>query len=44
VIQETDAEGNVVYKKITPTKTGNFIFHFNKWIKLPEAPVFSAEG
>jgi ABC-type transport system substrate-binding protein len=44
VIQEIDAEGNVVYKKITPTKTGNYTFHFNKWIKLPEAPVFSAEG
>jgi ABC-type transport system substrate-binding protein len=44
VIQETDAEGNIVYKKITPTKTGNYTFYFNKWIKLPEAPVFSAEG
>jgi len=43
VIKETDAEGNVVYKKITPTKTGNYTFHFNKWIKLPEAPAFSAE-
>jgi ABC-type transport system substrate-binding protein len=44
VIQETDAEGDVFYKKITPTKTGNYTFHFNKWIKLPEAPVFSVEG
>ena len=44
VIQKTDAEGNVVYTKITPTKTGNYRFHFNRWIKLPEAPVFSAEG
>ena len=44
VIKEIDAEGNVVYKKITPTKTGTYTFHFNKWIKLPVAPVFSAEG
>ena len=44
VIKENDAEGNVVYKKITPTKTGNYTFYFNKWIKLPEAPVFRAEG
>jgi ABC-type transport system substrate-binding protein len=43
VIQETNAEGKVVYKKITPTKTGNYMFYFNKWIKLPEAPVFRAE-
>ncbi|MGQ9645974.1 MAG: peptide-binding protein [Thermodesulfobacteriota bacterium] len=44
VIKEMDSEGKVVYRKITPTKTGNFMFHFNRWIKLPEAPVFSAEG
>ncbi len=43
VIQEKDASGKVTYKKITPTKTGNYVFYFNKWIKLPEAPVFSAE-
>jgi ABC-type transport system substrate-binding protein len=43
VIKETNAEGKVVYKKITPTKTGNYMFYFNKWIKLPEVPVFSAE-
>ncbi|NVM20359.1 MAG: peptide ABC transporter substrate-binding protein [Desulfobacterales bacterium] len=44
VIQETDSLGNVVYKKITPTKTGNFTFYFNKWRKLPELPSFAAEG
>lgn len=44
VIKETDNQGNVIYKKITPTKTGNYTFHFNKWIKLPEVPAFSAEG
>jgi ABC-type transport system substrate-binding protein len=44
VLQETDAEGKVIYKKITPTKTGNYMFYFNRWIKLPEVPVFSPEG
>jgi ABC-type transport system substrate-binding protein len=43
VIQEVDAKGNVSYKRITPTKTGDYTFYFNKWIKLPEAPVFSAK-
>ncbi|UCH00344.1 MAG: peptide ABC transporter substrate-binding protein [Deltaproteobacteria bacterium] len=44
VIKETDSQGRVIYRKIKPTKTGNFTFYFNKWIKLPEAPDFSAEG
>jgi ABC-type transport system substrate-binding protein len=44
VIKETNPEGKVVYKKITPTKTGNYMFYFNKWIKLPQVPMFAAEG
>jgi ABC-type transport system substrate-binding protein len=40
VIKETNVEGKVVYKKITATKTGNYMYDFNKWIKLPEVPVF----
>jgi len=44
VIKERDAEGKVLYKKIKPTKTGNYMFYFNKWIKLPEVPQISAEG
>ncbi|MBW1702211.1 MAG: peptide ABC transporter substrate-binding protein [Deltaproteobacteria bacterium] len=44
VIRKTDDKGNVVYKKITPTNTGNYSFHFNKWIKLPEAPSFALDG
>jgi len=44
VIKEVNAEGKVTYKKITPTQTGSFRFYFNRWIKLPEAPVFRAEG
>ncbi len=43
VIQETNAEGKVVYKKITPTKTGNYMFYFNKWVKLPGTPGFRPE-
>jgi ABC-type transport system substrate-binding protein len=44
VIETVDAGGQTVFEKITPTKTGNFMFYFNKWIKLPDAPVFNAEG
>jgi hypothetical protein len=33
-----------VYKKIQPTKTGNYSFYFNKWIKLPEVPSFALDG
>jgi len=38
VIRESDDTAGAVYKKITPTKTGSFTFHFNKWIKLSEMP------
>jgi ABC-type transport system substrate-binding protein len=38
VIREVDESGNVVYKKITPTKTGSYTFYFNKWIKLAHVP------
>jgi ABC-type transport system substrate-binding protein len=44
VILERDASGVGQYEKIRPTKTGNYTFFFNKWIKLPEVPVFAAEG
>ncbi len=44
MIQETDSQGRVVYKKIQPTKTGNYSFYFNKWIKLPEVPSFALDG
>ena len=37
-IKEIDEKGNFVPKKITPTKTGDYSFHFNKWIKLAEMP------
>ena len=38
VIRDIDAAGQIVYRKITPTKTGNYQFYFNKWIKLPTMP------
>jgi ABC-type transport system substrate-binding protein len=38
VIKEMNNSGNAVYKTITPTKTGSYTFHFNKWIKLTEMP------
>jgi ABC-type transport system substrate-binding protein len=44
VIRELDASGTPRYVKIKPTKTGNYTFHFNKWIKLPEVPVLADEG
>ena len=41
VIQETDRQGRVIYRKIQPTKTGSYSFYFNKWIKMPEVPTFA---
>jgi ABC-type transport system substrate-binding protein len=37
-IREVDDNEKIRFKKITPTKTGNYSFHFNKWIKLAEMP------
>jgi ABC-type transport system substrate-binding protein len=44
VIKEVAPDGTVQYSKIRPTKTGDYTFYFNKWIKLPEAPRFEMEG
>ncbi|MBW1787451.1 MAG: peptide ABC transporter substrate-binding protein [Deltaproteobacteria bacterium] len=44
VIKKVDEQGNARYEKIRPTKTGNYTFYFNQWIKLPEAPDFAADG
>lgn len=43
VIRDLDRDGVMLYKKIRPTKTGDYTFHFNKWIKVPEMPQFSVE-
>ncbi len=44
MIKEIDSQGNVIYKKIRPTKTGDFTFYFNRWIKLPEVPSVALDG
>ena len=41
VIMARDPSGKVQYEKIRPTKTGNYTFFFNKWIKLAQAPQFA---
>ena len=38
VIREVNDRGEVVYKRITPTRTGLYDFYFNKWVKLAKAP------
>lgn len=43
VIKEFDDHWNVIYKKIEPTKTGDYRFHFNQWVKLPEVPRFTPD-
>jgi ABC-type transport system substrate-binding protein len=43
VIKDLDQDGVMLYKKITPTKTGDYTFHFNKWVKIPEIPQLSTE-
>ena len=44
VIKHVDEDGVMLYKKIKPTKTGSYTFHFNKWIKVPNMPQLSTEG
>ena len=44
VIKERDRKGQIVYRKIEPTKTGNYTFHFRQWIKRPEVPTFALDG
>jgi len=44
MIKDVDETGKVFYKKIKPTKTGNYSFHFNRWIKLPEKPSIEMDG
>ena len=39
VIREPDG----AYRRITPTRTGSYMFDFNRWIKLAEVPRFEKE-
>ncbi len=41
VIKDVDNQGEVVYRKITPTRTGLYDYYFNKWVKLPREPRFA---
>ena len=41
VIKEVDNQGEVVYRKITPTRTGLYDYFFNKWVKLAKVPRFA---
>ncbi len=43
VIREIDQDGNMLYKKIKPTKTGDYTFYFNKWIKVPDMSQITLE-
>ena len=38
VIKDVDNQGEAVYSKITPTRTGLYDYYFNKWVKLAKAP------
>ena len=44
VIKDFDDDGIMLYKKIKPTKTGDYTYHFNRWLKIPEMPDFASEG
>ncbi len=44
VIKEKDAQGHIHYEEIQPTKTGDYTFYFNKWVKLPEMPRLTVQG
>ena len=38
VIKDVDHQGEVVYRKITPTRTGLYDYYFNRWVKLSREP------
>jgi ABC-type transport system substrate-binding protein len=43
VVAALDAEGRQRYRPIEPTRTGNYMFYFNQWVKLAQRPQFSNE-
>jgi len=44
VRQIATKHGEMVYKPIVPTKTGNYAYHFNQWIKRPQQPTLTDRG
>jgi ABC-type transport system substrate-binding protein len=44
VRQVTAPDGSRVFKPIAATKIGNYDYHFNQWVKLPQVPIFSTGG
>ncbi len=44
VIRDLDKDGVMAYRKIKPTKMGNYTFDFNKWVKVPEMPSLTPEN
>jgi ABC-type transport system substrate-binding protein len=43
VRQVTAPDGSRVFKPITATKIGSYDYHFNQWVKLPQAPIFAID-
>ena len=41
VVKKMDTTDRIRYRPIEPTKTGNYAFDFNRWVKLPTPPVFA---
>jgi len=41
VVVRHNPDGSERYERIRPTKSGEIGFYFNRWRKLPEAPVFT---
>ncbi len=44
VIVEQQPDGSEQFKQIQPVKSGDLMFHFNKWRKLPTVPEFALSG
>ncbi len=42
VLKEKSEDKKIRHKKIKPTRTGNYLYDFNKWIKVPVAPRFES--
>ncbi|MGD2014063.1 MAG: peptide-binding protein [Desulfobacterales bacterium] len=40
VVKDVNNQGEVIYQKISPTRTGMYDYYFNKWVKLSRAPRF----